>query len=270
MDYSDSILDVFKWSSREAYVDGGFIVEDVNKNAQTYKILDHLHMYMDFVKIDKTKDQEVVQFISKYGFLEENVFRRESHGTLAECGAYKENIDTIISEVSNFKEVIEAYYYINASDFNAKELKEKLIFLDRIPEKSGIMKELILLEIENNESDMQALKLTAMKAISIRVNHFIKNVSHKLIVTNDSMGKPVFTEQWSSDNLINAMYYMFYIELINKRVIRKCQNIGCNKFFVLESGHLNKKYCDNATCARQQTVRNWREKKKAINEKLPS
>lgn len=262
MQNSNTLLEVFKWSYKNILLKDGYIVEDTDNKAIQYRILEKLDMYRSFINININNDEQIISFIKKYGFLEQDIFIRESLETSKECGPYKESINKIKDSILKFKQIVDLYAFLNNTNYHNDLLEIKIrnlesSYLDNI---TCIKRDLALENLHtNNEIEN---KINTMNIITTSVNKYVKKVIRSAIIYKDSEGNPYIGEKWLAPDLITAMYYMFYLAMINKRIIRKCQNVACNKFFSLESGHLNKKYCDNKLCARPQTVRNWRMKNK--------
>ena len=70
-----------------------------------------------------------------------------------------------------------------------------------------------------------------------------------------------FAGLWYSPHLLSAMYVMFYTDLTQGVILRKCQNKTCKEFFSVYGGDERKIYCSDR-CAKAHAQREYRLRKK--------
>lgn len=70
-----------------------------------------------------------------------------------------------------------------------------------------------------------------------------------------------FTGLWYSPHLLSAMYVMFFMDLTQGVILRKCQNKTCKEFFSVYGGDERKIYCSDR-CAKAHAQREYRRRQK--------
>ncbi len=100
--------------------------------------------------------------------------------------------------------------------------------------------------------------------ITISIGLYITTISPSLDFKrnpNEKTGKPLWT--WRTGTLINALYFMLFMDLTTKGAPYKCADPECNQFFYPIAHHKRTSYC-SATCQNRVNQRKNKARKKKV------
>lgn len=118
----------------------------------------------------------------------------------------------------------------------------------------------------DEEGEWDIVRLDGYHAIVQEISHELQDVHQTLIYDFSTEN---YKGQWIVPTLLSAMYTMFSLDLQGGKILRKCQNTTCLKYFEVYANDTRKIYHD-PSCAALQAQRNYRqkvkEKKQATNQ----
>jgi len=232
-------------------------------------------VYLQFAGINETSNDEIVWFMSKYGPLGihkdklwtdimlsspiyneilEEVSIVQAHIRLMRevinlRNLYiqqSEDIELLVAGLSNMIDIIT---FLNSQDIPLSSISDDEIICKHL---STAIETRFKDETEftNNPYNNRLLGGAGL-IVTYVVNSFLTHVSCAVIPSPEHK----FFGESRPDSLLTAMYVMLYDDLIQGRMIKKCSNEKCSKFFV--STDKRKIYCDRL-CADAQGHRNKR------------
>lgn len=289
-------------------------------------------LYLQFVAVDENDPQDILKFISTYGFLgykkDKNYImgnviqslvdsKEATVEAVLDCVSHyiREStvnpsidplgvIDYLKSEYGTKKIAKSEQPKVNVFNGPVTDFKELMINLPAESEKlSNIAIEIVTMRLlvllwqalstnhrENAISQMTTLYRIEYKdrPITVPLEEIIAElidfdelndavvwhqassllsrwVNKKLSGVTPLLGK--FTDNtsflglWSAQNLLSALYVMFYLDLTRGIGLRKCQNQTCKQFFSMNGADERKIYCGEG-CAKSQAQREYRRRKK--------
>lgn len=252
-----------------------------------YECQNEPSLYLQFISIDETNLKQISDFINRFGYIEEY--------TIDENDPVREKIRLLIDTAINMGKTefdSEAQALIlqlsrcSYNDLLNIPLKNK--YQSYILQMRSIAK---LWKSQNNDEIIEALtdmvnygvqitppfclsnvlKLDIGKAafdenkysiLSMVFDWMLKNTN--TVLKWDSVNKK-FYSSWKCNDLLTVMYVMMFMDVTNNKVIRKCENDTCGKFFEVKGNYKDKIYCDNK-CARAQAQREYRKRIKTDKE----
>ncbi|SPF35255.1 hypothetical protein SBF1_1470005 [Candidatus Desulfosporosinus infrequens] len=112
------------------------------------------------------------------------------------------------------------------------------------------------------EGEWEVVKLDGYHAIVQEISHELQDVHQTLMY---DFSTECYKGQWIVPTLLSAMYTMFSLDLQGGKILRKCQNTTCLKYFEVYANDTRKIYHD-PSCAALQAQRNYRQKTKKKKE----
>jgi hypothetical protein len=229
-------------------------------------------LYFDFIELDK--DIDILNFISKYGF----IYREWNDYSIADGIIIKsikpfeivqENVNDIKKEALLMRYIIDLK---NALEEDANQKDRENRGFGRLNSLINSIYKLNGRAIEQDfpdkypESNYMSISPrermhtpnVARELICIEINHKLKN-THQVMYYAPLADE--FKENINCPNLLTAMYVMIYQDFITGKKYRKCENETCEDWFLIDSNH-DKKYCCER-CARLQAQREYRKRIKS-------
>ena len=264
---------VYRWSwarIEDVYVEGDRIVANLDSKIEEYSPLDYLNydyansaakennLLGEFAAINTEDPDSIVKFIKKYGLLSRDV-RLESVEDIGNL--HFEPIADFIQEVMTCRSVV-GFYLLTKQNPSVSEVKDYILGMpfERFNIMPAIYRDMIFddsIIVDGIPPERRTEFLCKCIIVSI-INQYTKEIKMRLIIDKDTLE---FRENWGGPDLLSIIYFIFYLVISSKKVLKKCANNTCNKYFVVLGNYRKKKYCC-ADCAKLQTVRNWREKKR--------
>lgn len=253
-------------------------------------------------------DEDIVNFVSKYGFLYRECYdyTKGFNARLIDVRPFEiieENLNEFKKEILIMRSIIElkGYFDDNSKELN-KVIKESGIKInqgDYNPEITKLYDTLDYSKLDNTidflysingrsiEEDFPEKYLDMNKKtkfrphprnlapdlICIEITRKLKN-TQQVIAYATSAG--TFVENINCPNLITAMYMQLYQSLVTGKKFRKCANETCPEWFEITSNDDKSKYCKNynsdgqSICASQQESRKNRKQIKTAKELFES
>ena len=108
------------------------------------------------------------------------------------------------------------------------------------------------------ESAWEVLRLDGYHAIVQEIGHKLQDVHQTLMY---DFSTESYKGQWIVPTLLSALYTMFSLDLQSGKILRKCLNKTCSKYFEVYANDTRKIYHD-PSCAALQAQRNYRQNAK--------
>jgi hypothetical protein len=163
----------------------------------------------------------------------------------------EEDVQDYVSEIIKMRSIVDIKQAID--DKNSGMLLYHLLLLYERHDYIVSVKDL-----EDHKDDFAYLQYLAKIRIQDEVNHELRNISP---ILDWNIEGPKFKGTWMAHSLLSAMYAMLYMDLIGGKIIRKCHNETCNKYFTIYGSDERKIYCD-PSCKRSQVQREYRRRVK--------
>ncbi|WP_088185863.1 hypothetical protein [Desulfosporosinus sp. FKA] len=254
-----------QWAKRPVIIEGNKIrsIFDPWHSWQWYSPFDvygrdrEENLYMRFAALES--DEEIKDFISNYGFLglQESSLREVM---IDDDIVIEETIDEIRFQISrmriilNLQQAITEKKPLHSRDAlnNLRELYKgkKTIIISKAIDQNN-------LETTDLERKWDVIKLDSHRTIVQEINLELQGV-HQLLIYDVSAER--YLQRWSIPTLLAAMYTMFSLDLQGGKILRKCANPTCPKYFEVYANDTRKIYHD-PSCAALQAQRNFRRKK---------
>jgi len=97
------------------------------------------------------------------------------------------------------------------------------------------------------------------KLVTMIINRRLEGITPVLGLSSYNGG---FVSGLQSSSLLDSMYLLLYLELMENKAVKKCESETCRQFFPVSLDKMDKKYCSN-NCAHAQAAREYRRRKKA-------
>lgn len=277
-----------------------------NYNNQDFGDLSN-RLYLHFASINQSKPEDILAFISDYGFLgirdyEQLAVRGSTPiSKSSESDFQTENLDDIAFQIARMRYLINLAHrtskatvddlyllILNAYMFNdndAFRLGEDLIGLTSSLEESNLLlkNNYLFIRLDNNYKGVcdityfkelyreffgEDLHVLKQVADSIILRILNKEIMNLIPFIAPSPSKDKqFYPKWQTSTLLSALYAMFYFDLTANKLIRKCANSGCNNYFDPSQRRFDTKYCEDA-CGKAVASRKYRAEVKAKREEL--
>ncbi len=205
------------------------------------------NLYLQFASVNEKKHSEIINFIRKFGFLGLNR-KYMINGTFKELYPYEESLIQFIDEIHIMRGLLIMLEFLKKRDIkilNRIEIESSLSFF---PLYDSYRKEFL-----ETEDLFFGIKMEVIET----VNSKLFDVSPSLFLDVDG-----FKEKWNCKTLLNSMYVMLYRDILQGRIIRKCENLTCNNYFIIYGNDTRTRFCC-ITCQNQQRQRVYRERKRS-------
>lgn len=236
---------------KESFVYGTGEAEDYNP-FDYYGIQGEKGPHMQFVATDPKDSAQIEAFIEKFGILksyEERVPVSDFIHELLAMRSIVQLYDEINQQKKDLDQIIKKYYMC-VEYTNITSPTERFAFGEpAIP--------------HDYKENMASIIDYCNGLISIVVSRNLRDVSPDI---NYSFKTRKLTGGWHAPNLLTVLYVMLYLDLVQGKLLRKCKNKKCPKYFEIAGNETRKIYCNN-DCAKTQWQREKRreEKEEKIN-----
>lgn len=166
---------------------------------------------------------------------------------------YKINIDEFIAELKKFRLIAEFYcdvipFVSDEKDINERTaiLKEKVSQLRKLSVYNSVYFDLIIDELQTSNDIAkinQYLFAVVKKHIQNYTNKIHINIDGDIHKTSETKTNAIALK----GNLLSAMYFRFYLDVINDVPIKRCKDPKCNNIFAAYKRE-NKLYCSDRCC----------------------
>jgi hypothetical protein len=165
-----------------------------------------------------------------------------------------EDVDDFVKEILKMRAIVNLRNYIKENDTDAiiEEIK-------RFYELEKWDMKFFRLVYLNEKSNAAEIKVKAKMFIASQINTYVSSETYPVLDWRGDDSS--FKSSWKTTSLLSAMYTMLFMDLAGGKIIRKCRNETCNKYFPIYGNDERKIYCD-ATCKRSQVQREYRRRKK--------
>lgn len=160
-----------------------------------------------------------------------------------------ENLSQIHINAEQIETIIDSTLDALKRNFNGSEINSEYLSIAN--------------EIIEGKDQINTISLVSGKLFESIINSYINEITPVLEYNNC---KIECNGQWRCPTLLSAMYFELYLAYCNKRIIKKCKNKTCNKYFPIYGNDKRKQYCNNA-CAKLEWQRNKRERERNKNNK---
>ena len=237
----------------------------INQNDHEFEYypFNYKQLYLEFASINDDNEGEITKFVERYGFLHSKYENTENYLSADELQTLNhprkrrraiekrpqwELIDTFTKEMKEMKELIEDWTL----------LQNKNSFQDI----TSLKAEYKALGYKEDTSNTLAknTQLLCQARLQLGINNKLKYINPMLIPSHKSNSYNGFSFEWNVRNLLDAMYIMFAMDITENKLMRKCQNETCSRYFTIEGNDKRKIYCSNG-CARAQAQREYRKRK---------
>jgi len=220
--------------------------------------------YIRFINIDSTNNKQIVKFCNAYGLLFDNISSGRIYNGEVQELLQKMSIEDFVIEVKTFRLIVEFYCDIAAliPDEQDKEqririFKEKVSELRQLSVYNSVYFDFIIDELEDgNDSDKINEYLLAI------VRRHIQDYTNKIHINIDcDVHKTSETKTTAIDlkgNLLSAMYFRFYLDIVNNVPIKKCKDPKCKNIFAAYKRE-DKLYC-SGRCSKNHGMRESRKR----------
>lgn len=274
------------WHTKEGfYIQDNTICEDVN--IQEVKTVTPLYVeeygkaknkrqlqgsYLDFININYNANgdkvtEDILNFTSNHGLLLNDISddRREKSYTGSDVTILSDKISTpyslaisqFVSESKHLRYLVELYSclctvaYDNEQDIELKHEESLVSSLKQFVENHkneevstsiNIGFDLIKEELEKDKVDTDYIRKNIMFIIRSKIRPHIEKIHFKVLPDSD-----IDIPQLKG-NLLEAMYFRFYMDILLKFPIKQCRAVECNNIFAVYSDkrQQRRKYCCEA------------------------
>lgn len=152
------------------------------------------------------------------------------------------------------------------SGYSTNDMEPVLISLKALIRVNNDMDEWNYDEMSEEELDEELIDIWSLENNLIRaleealdeINKYLTEISPNLAF--DYYNKRL-TGGWTINNLIQAMYFMLYVELSGGKILKHCGNETCTRYFPVSIDKVNAKYC-SYECGQAQASREYRRREK--------
>lgn len=218
-------------------------------------------LYLRFASL-KT-DEEIVQFVSKYGFLGFGstgyAIRSKQKCYLKKSLGISESIEEIRIEAQRMLALVKIWEGIN--QLNEDNVVSAVKDLEKIRmDEDDFFEGYFIFPKKNENPYLEWIYpyRIATRTISVEVNSKLSGLSLKI---EWSWEDNRFISHLLPDNLFTALYVMFQEDLTRGVKLRKCKNETCKEYFPIYGNDERKIYCDTI-CKAQQVQREYRRRLK--------
>jgi len=277
--------------TKNFFVKRGQICE--KKNSE-YKRIDPLAIsekqqgaYIQFINIDCCDNKQIGAFCNEYGLLSNHDIRygRKYRGEIQEL-LFKMSIDDFVAEVKKFRLIVEFYCNLATIIPDLKDIKQQILIfeqnilelrkasvynsihfdfiisekdpirlIDPMDEPETISEEELLCElatIGDNTKINEYLKAIVKRHIRNYTNKIHINIDGEVQKTSETKTNAISLK----GDLLSAMYFRFYLDIINDVPLKKCKDPNCKNIFAAYKRD-DKLYC-SARCCKNHGMREKR------------
>jgi hypothetical protein len=230
--------------------------KDIYKKENQFKIL----LKSDYDFLESIIEQDKGKIAQQISSLSEQVRLFKETDENSEINKRFESIDEIKNEIRTMRLLLDLKCNIKkiVNPEDVDEYAQKIYELD-----SNItFDETFIIQTEANKLNFVnknlAKEANAHLLIAATIKGKMKNASFDLNVNYDYEKKQFETVMtWHPKNLITAMYTMLYMDIVGQKIISRCQNPSCNRFYTMQTLKQDK-YCSNecASAVSSQRLRN--------------
>ena len=209
--------------------------------------------YIHFINIDCTSNKQIREYCSEYGLLFNNIRGyRFYRGQLREL-LYKMDIEKFVAELKKFRLIVDFYCDVIPFVPNEKNkneqiaiLKNRVIQLRKLSIYNSVYLDMIIDELQTSND---VVKINQYLFAVVK-NH-IQDYTNKIHINID--GNIHKTSETKTDavalkgDLLSAMYFRFYLDIVNDVPIKKCKDPKCNNIFAAYKRG-SKLYCSDRCC----------------------
>jgi len=263
-----------QWAKRPVRVEGDIIrsVFDPWLSWQSYSPFDFYgrdreeSLYMRFTALESNDD--IRNFIINFGFLgiQGSSLRKIM---IEDEVVVEESLDEIRFEISRMRTLLDLQQALTEKDL--LKAKQSLLTLRSVCKGRRLILISGVIDPDNPhwhdknidpENEWEVVRLDGYHAIVQELSHELQDV-HQMLMYDFSTER--YIGQWSLPTLLAAMYMMLSLDLQGGKILRKCQNPTCSKYFEVYANDTRKIYHD-PSCASLQAQRNYRQKAKKKKE----
>jgi len=268
-----SLKELYPWDWKKfsnVYIKGNKIIADESSEIEAYSPFDYFgdesnkeNIITALIKVDVENNDSIIEFVKNFGFLQyQNV------------SPYFESVDSFKFEYKKFKLIALIYSFINdllnekkdnKEEKSDEEIKEDIKrYLESQDTKvlsisAKIHKELIL-----NSANLKEMKYQLMSIIVTQINNETKKIVNHLAINSEDL---TVENRAIAPDLITVLYFMLHLSLIGKRILRRCQNHPCDKYFYIYKNNTRKIFCSHVCAVRKNTYTYRKNHKDDINKK---
>lgn len=269
----ETILDT-QWAKRPVRIEEDIIrsVFDPWLSWQFYSPFDFYgrdreeSLYMRFTALESKDD--IRNFIINFGFLglQGSSLRKIM---IEDEVVVEESLDKIRFEISRMRILLDLQQALTEKDF--QKAKQALLTLRSVCKGRRLIFISGIIDPDNPnshdknidpENEWEIVRLDGYHAIVQELSHELQDV-HQMLMYDFSTER--YIGQWSLPTLLAAMYMMLSLDLQGGKILRKCQNPTCSKYFEVYANDTRKIYHD-PSCASLQAQRTYRQKAKKKKE----
>lgn len=286
------------WFRHKSKLKNGYIVPCNGEIPEYYQpFIINPNLYVEFINLDTNNPEKIIDFINKYGFLYnspniltdrygktdfyykklyppinldksdkawQNYIKRDDSVAYM---AYKANkqlsfgsgiIENYKFEIQRMRIVVKFWEGVINKDI-VKLLSAYKIFTNiygQITEDSKVDK-----YKDNYDMLVNTLSYFLLKPL----NEELSLTEPSILITGFglSQGKYEFHKKWKSGDLLTIMYYMLYLDMTGGvKVIRKCDYINCDNYFVVTNDNKSRIHCMEGNCGVKKHANAYNKRKR--------
>lgn len=281
----------FLWGNTPCHIEGDSITTEDEYLWQYYNPFDRYYghttkgaeesLYISFLKVET--DEQALAFVNKYGFLgmEGNwttlLYIQLSSKEQVSIISASERIADIKREAARLRTVVGLSKPLNDQDAGAarrllvqlrefyipelteayrlnvsedQQKRERAAYVIHLAE---------LMDIDGNDNEVLSSSVTAIQLV---INMMLSNVRPNL--SGYSKEGKIFESSWNVKSLLEAMYFMLFLDLNRGLSITQCESRTCDQYFTVDpQSEKIKRFCSERCRYRQHKWVKRHEKKES-------
>lgn len=264
-------------------IDDKFVCINTEGNYVKYNALKDFYaipderVYIKMANINPASTDEILSFYDEYGFLDTRLESYQSISPEDQFNYGREDVTKIIKEIRIIRQVLDIYAYILSAD----EVKSPLTHMDIYRyilnmnfnnfEESTYLSLIWEIQLQSifpqyeSDTNEDIKKRSTPTSIQLMPKKQLLDCLRNILcaMVNKKLGSPSFQlkvennqiiQEFHCSSLVSIMFLQLYIDISNDRIVKKCANSNCGKYFVVRPSKGNKKYCC-WNCAHAQNQR---------------